>query len=206
MNKLKNENGVTILMALLLLLAATVVSVVILTAATTAARHLENDRALQQSYLTVSSAAELIRDDILSSQFQQTIKTPYTNNRPGTSTVVDADTVIPTGFMSPWLAAGKEKADKGLSYPDTAITLSVGPAGGMDDVQAVFSMDEQYNITVVLSLAEDSTDNCRLTLTLSGNASTSDPARYTDNWGNLAFTLTTSTVSWERAHIGKGTG
>ena len=36
----------------------------ILLAAPTAARHLRSDREAQQNYLTVSSAAELIRDSI----------------------------------------------------------------------------------------------------------------------------------------------
>lgn len=57
---MKNNSGATILMALLLILLATAV----LTAAVSAARHLRSDREAQQNYLTVSSAAELIRDSI----------------------------------------------------------------------------------------------------------------------------------------------
>lgn len=64
MNKLRDRRGASLLMALLLLLLATMVSVVILTAVSSAARHLSRDREAQQNYLTVSSAAELIRDSI----------------------------------------------------------------------------------------------------------------------------------------------
>lgn len=73
MKKCTDQKGITILMALLLLLVASMVSVVILTAATTAARHISNDRQSQQTYLTVSSAAELLRDDILSSGYEQKV-------------------------------------------------------------------------------------------------------------------------------------
>ena len=69
MKKLKNERGESILMALLLLLLASVISALILTAATNAAHHLRNDRKAQQNYLTVSSAAELIRDSILQESY-----------------------------------------------------------------------------------------------------------------------------------------
>ena len=62
MKRLKNNSGATILMALLLILLATVVGAAVLTAAVSAARHLRGDREAQQNYLTVSSAAELIRE------------------------------------------------------------------------------------------------------------------------------------------------
>ena len=65
MKKVKNNSGATILMALLLILLATAVGAAVLTAAVSAARHLRSDREAQQNYLTVSSAAELIRDSIL---------------------------------------------------------------------------------------------------------------------------------------------
>ena len=62
MKKLKNNSGATILMALLLILLAMAVGAAILTAAVSAAHHMKSDREAQQNYLTVSSAAELIRD------------------------------------------------------------------------------------------------------------------------------------------------
>ena len=65
MKKLKNNSGATILMALLLILLAMAVGAAILTAAVSAAHHMKSDREAQQNYLTVSSAAELIRDSIL---------------------------------------------------------------------------------------------------------------------------------------------
>lgn len=132
MHKLKNQQGATLMMALLLLLAASMVSAVILTAATSSARRLENDRAARQAYLTVSSAARLLRDDILNASFvQETVKTTYTND---TSTETSHETTSPTGFTAAWLKAGKAAVDRdsGKSFTDT-ITLSVD---GLDDVSA----------------------------------------------------------------------
>ena len=69
MNKLRDRRGASLLMALLLLLLATMVSVVILTAVSSAARHLSRDREAQQNYLTVSSAAELLRSGIKGAKY-----------------------------------------------------------------------------------------------------------------------------------------
>ena len=162
MHKLKNQQGATLMMALLLLLAASMVSAVILTAATSSARRLENDRAARQAYLTVSSAARLLRDDILNASFvQETVKTTYTND---TSTETSRETTSPTGFTAAWLKAGKAAVDRdsGKSFTDT-ITLSVD---GLDDVSAVFTMAPNYDITIVLHLADGGDSDCRLVLTL----------------------------------------
>lgn len=189
MHKLKNQQGATLMMALLLLLAASMVSAVILTAATSSARRLENDRAARQAYLTVSSAARLLRDDILNASFvQETVKTTYTND---TST----ETTSPTGFTAAWLKAGKAAVDRdsGKSFTDT-ITLSVD---GLDDVSAVFTMAPNYDITIVLHLADGGDSDCRLVLTLRENKA--DPTVSTVSGGDFwvrDVTTTTTTISW----------
>ena len=189
MHKLKNQQGATLMMALLLLLAASMVSAVILTAATSSARRLENDRAARQAYLTVSSAARLLRDDILNASFvQETVKTTYTND-------TSRETTSPTGFTAAWLKAGKAAVDRdsGKSFTDTII-LSVD---GLDDVSAVFTMAPNYDITIVLHLAGGGDSDCRLVLTLRENKA--DPAVSTVSGGGLwvrDVTTTTTTISW----------
>ena len=193
MHKLKSQQGATLMMALLLLLAASMVSAVILTAATSSARRLENDRAARQAYLTVSSAARLLRDDILNASFvQETVKTTYTND---TSTETSRETTSPTGFTAAWLKAGKAAVDRdsGKSFTDT-ITLSVD---GLDDVSAVFTMAPNYDITIVLHLAGGGDSDCRLVLTLRENKA--DPTVSTVSGGGLwvrDVTTTTTTISW----------
>lgn len=59
--KLHSRRGASLLYALLLFLVASMVSVVILTSAATAARRLHDDRAREQEYLSLSSAARLLK-------------------------------------------------------------------------------------------------------------------------------------------------
>ena len=122
MKKCTDRKGVTILMALLLLLVASMVSVVILTAATTAARHISNDRQSQQTYLTVSSAAELLRDDILSSSYEQKV----TRRPTATGSYIERTEVTqtPQGAMKAWLERGIEAVGRGIAYTDV-ITLTL---------------------------------------------------------------------------------
>ena len=58
--KLHSRSGASMLMALLLLLAALMVSAVIISAALSSALSIRTDRAQQQAFLSVSSAAELM--------------------------------------------------------------------------------------------------------------------------------------------------
>ena len=62
--KLQDRRGASMLMALLLFLVAAIVSAVIIAAAVSARSRVASDRAQQQTYLTVSSAAELLRGSI----------------------------------------------------------------------------------------------------------------------------------------------
>ena len=204
MKKLKQQQGATIFMALLLLLAATVVSVAILTAATTAAHHLENDRASQQAYLTVSSAAELLRDDIENSAY--TVEVSRTMDGDGTVTKSSTTVTGPSGVMKQWLEKGMKRLgeESFTSYSDT-ITLSAGADSGMDEVKAEFFMAENYDITVRLSLAGGGDADCRMTLTLRGS-STQETKTLTGGTDGSILQVTTTQVRWELPQIEKGAG
>lgn len=199
--KLKNQQGASILMALLLLLVASVVSVVILTAATTSARHVQNDRESQQAYLTVSSAAELLRDDILSSGFEQQVtRRPTATGGFTTKTEV---TKTPQGATREWLEKGAENAARGLEFTDT-ILLSLGTPSGMEDVMAVFTMNTAYDITIQLSLAQPGKDDCRITLKLSGEKKEKVTTVTGGDAETGQTTMTTTTISWNTPQIEKG--
>ena len=108
MKKLKNEQGVTILMALLLVLTAAVVSAVILSAALSAARRVNGDRTAQQNYLAVSSAAELVRDSIDQMRYTEITTTTYElDEKSGNylQTGSSSTEKLPTGLMGDWLTA-----------------------------------------------------------------------------------------------------
>ena len=95
MNKLKEQKGESIMMALLLVLVASVVSAVILTASIQAARRPRNERAAQQSYLTVSSAAEMVRDSILAAEYKREVIEEYElDPRPGIMSIPEAMSIL----------------------------------------------------------------------------------------------------------------
>ena len=193
MKKCTDRKGITILMALLLLLVASMVSVVILTAATTAARHISNDRQSQQTYLTVSSAAELLRDDILSSSYEQKV----TRRPTATGSYIERTEVTqtPQGAMKAWLERGIEAVGRGIAYTDV-ITLTPDAASGLDAVQAEFTM--------TLSLADSSQGNCLMTLTLSGQRKQQVTTVTGGNTETGQTTVTTTTISWDTPLIEKG--
>ena len=201
MKKCTDRKGVTILMALLLLLVASMGSVVILTAATTAARHISNDRQNQQTYLTVSSAAELLRDDILSSGYEQKV----TRRPTATGSYIERAEVTqtPQGAMKVWLERGIEAVGRGIAYTDV-ITLTPDAASGLDAVQAEFTMTPAYDITVTLSLADSSQGNCLMTLTLSGQRKQQVTTVTGGNTETGQTTVTTTTISWDTPLIEKG--
>ena len=111
MKKLKNNSGATILMALLLILLAMAVGAAILTAAVSAAHHMKSDREAQQNYLTVSSAAELIRDSIAGDTYERTMTethTAHTDAEGNTTYTVLREAKVtdpPKGIMGQWLSA-----------------------------------------------------------------------------------------------------
>ena len=61
-NKLRGQRGASLLFAFLFLLVASMVSAVIIAGATTATRRVHDDFGREQNYLTLESAAKLLRD------------------------------------------------------------------------------------------------------------------------------------------------
>lgn len=233
MKKLKNERGESILMALLLLLLASVISALILTAATNAAHHLRNDRKAQQNYLTVSSAAELIRDSILQESYTRVWEkvTTYERDDKGQYVWQKEDTkLVPgqfTGIMKAWLAVGiADNENEGAQYASVTgyqdtikVDVPIKGEDGLQTVQAEFTMDKgTANITVKLSLlppdGQESTrtessaaEDCRMTLTMKGAVSKKDesPAGGSISEENgTKIEKYTTTINWSGAKITKG--
>lgn len=205
MKKLKNEQGVTILMALLLVLTAAVVSAVILSAALSAARRVNGDRTAQQNYLAVSSAAELVRDSIDQMRYTETTTTTYEWDEKSEGYVQTGSSStekLPTGLMGDWLTDG---ARNGGCTDTITITL---PDEVLPPVKASFSMTGRgtgsggYDIRIAFSLADaGDADDCRMTLRLSGSVSES-----TDVYANTAgwSRIDELTITWSNPKITKG--
>lgn len=217
MKKLKNNSGATILMALLLILLAMAVGAAILTAAVSAAHHMKSDREAQQNYLTVSSAAELIRDSIAEDKYERTMTETHTavrdtdGNITGENVSYSTNVTNPTGIMGAWLSAcieDGEKKDKYASlkaFRDTInVDLEVSNGTNLRTVTAAFSAQKDGQIQVQLSLKseEGKTDDCRMTLTMQGTLKEETPESYSSE--DVDSYIYKTTVKWEPQRITKG--
>lgn len=63
--KLKSNRGTSIFFGLLLFMVASILSAVMLSASVTTVKRVESDKKVEQNYLTCSSAAKLLRDEIV---------------------------------------------------------------------------------------------------------------------------------------------
>ena len=216
MKKLKNNSGATILMALLLILLAMAVGAAILTAAVSAAHHMKSDREAQQNYLTVSSAAELIRDSIAGDKYERTMTETHTANTDEeghTTYTVSYSTNVnyPTGIMGQWLSACIEDGSENVQYAslkdfkDTIeVDLKIDEDTSLRTVRADFFAQKDGQIQVQLSLKpeEGKTDDCRMTLTMQGTLTQADP-EYRSDGDDYSNTYKT-TVKWEPQRNTKG--
>ena len=218
MKKLKNNSGATILMALLLILLAMAVGAAILTAAVSAAHHMKSDREAQQNYLTVSSAAELIRDSIAGDTYERTMTETHTaqkdadGNITGYTVSRKAEVTDPLKrIMKEWLSACIEDGNDNNEYAslkdfrDTIeVDLKIDEDTSLRTVTAVFSAQKDGKIQVELSLKpeEGKTDDCRMTLTMQGTLTKAD-REYRSSGDNYSYIYKT-TVKWEPQRITKG--
>lgn len=220
MKKVKNNSGATILMALLLILLATAVGAAVLTAAVSAARHLRSDREAQQNYLTVSSAAELIRDSINGQRYERTLKAWRSTTidkatgekivREGRTLEEKPNPLFP-GPMGAWLSAcianseNKDYLYASLQECSDTITVALKGTPDLKQVKAEFSAQANGEIRVKLSLVQENgktEDDCRMTLTMQGTLTTEGPATLpTDRDYNVTCT---TTVTWGSPKITKG--
>ena len=217
MKKLKNNSGATILMALLLILLAMAVGAAILTAAVSAAHHMKSDREAQQNYLTVSSAAELIRDSIAGDKYERTMTETHTasTDAEGNTThevTYSTDVNYPTGIMGQWLSACIENGEKRDEYAslkafrDTInVDLEVSNGTNLRTVTAAFSAQKDGKIQVQLYLKpeEGKTDDCRMTLTMQGKLTKEEESESDSSGDNYSYIYKT-TVKWEPQRITKG--
>lgn len=153
-SKLNNNDGKTILMALFLLLVAVVVSVVVITAASTAAHQLSDNKEAQQAYLTVSSAAQLFRDEIENKEYKHTLTT-YTpiGNAPARNAEDDCEE--PIGKLSDILTEIAQIIESNISIdsskPYKEATIKIKKSGttdsdiAFDDVDVKFYIQQGYS-------------------------------------------------------------
>lgn len=208
MKKLKNEQGVTILMALLLVLTAAVVSAVILSAALSAARRVNGDRTAQQNYLAVSSAGgartRQHRPDAVYRDYHHDLRMGRGERE------LSANRQLlhreAADRLDGRLAHGRRAEPAAAPIPSPSrCRMKRSPP-----VKASFSMTGRgtgsggYDIRIAFSLADaGDADDCRMTLRLSGSVSES-----TDVYANTAgwSRIDELTITWSNPKITKGAG
>ena len=202
--KLNSRRGVTLVYALLLFLVAAMVSLVILQGALTTARRVHSEKQSEQAWLTLNSAAQLMRDELQSSTC--TITTTKTTYAWGTTT--SSTTYSPDGPLGSLLQKAVESADD-QSRAYTADTLTVTAADNLLDPVSVqltlqpcsvdwtaADAENNYRVTAVFSMDGEEQ---QLYLTLTAKRTTSSSTS-TSKYGTKTDTVT-QTLGWENGTI-----
>lgn len=177
-NKMRSESGATLMTALLFFIMCAVCGSVILAAASAAAGRMSRQQSSDQAYYTVTSAAKLLRDEIDGKTVTVIKVVESTTGSDGTESTGDAsytyapdatpgNTLMETAvqhFIEASDTAASETAvfTKKLTFtPDTSklsagstlqAALSNANDNGNDNLAyALFSMDDRYNVQIVIS-------------------------------------------------------
>lgn len=166
-HKVQSQSGASMLMALFLLLVVTVVSVVILVTATSAAHQVRDNRAAQQAYLTVSSAADLLVQAFAKQSYTYTLTTYTCKENPNiTRPEVEKESTPESVLQDTLLAASRAVCQHNDAPQERVFSrnakLSLATTGAqMEPVQAEFQLscheigsESRYEMLVRLELAD----------------------------------------------------
>ena len=210
LKKLHSQRGETMLMALLLFLVGVMVSAVILAAAVSAAKTIRTDREHQQTYLTVSSAAALVRDSILNgSGNYTTTETKIYKDSSYQILYQEKNTPYPaTGNFSSIMNNGIKTLKTEPRFPYSYTCTIQDENKQYEPVTAVFSLttqnseaDGQISYLLTVTFTAGSGDHqCKMTLKMQGVSSTGTPQR-TWEWSYSElryyyYQTTTTTIDW----------
>ncbi len=224
-HKVQSQSGASMLMALFLLLVVTVVSVVILVSATSAAHQVRDNRAAQQAYLTVSSAADLLVQAFAKQSYTYTLTT-YTRSDDPTITQTKENESKPESMLQETLLAASRAVRLHDGMPSERVfsrsaKLSLTTTGAqMEPVQAVFQLSYQssggeshYEMLVRLELADtaETEPGYRMELRIPISKTQTVESRGSITEGTAAGTPITwevtdsiTAVVWQQARMTKG--
>lgn len=225
-HKVQSQSGASMLMALFLLLVVTVVSVVILVTATSAAHQVRDNRAAQQAYLTVSSAADLLVQAFAKQSYTYTLTT-YTRSDDPKITRTDWKERKPESVLQDTLLAASravcqhdDKTPSERVFSRNAKLSLANAEEKMQPVQAVFQLscqssgsESRYEMLVRLELADtaETEPGYRMELRIpisktqtveSRGSITEETAEGTRITWEVTDSITT--VVWQQARITKG--
>lgn len=205
--KLNSRCGASILMALLLLLVAIMVSVVIVSAAVSAAASVRSDRRQQQAYLTVSSAAELVRSSIETGSggysSTQTRVTWYSSGRTEVTTT-------PTPVEGKPFCELMNEAIGWVQQTNTAYAKDVLrlETDGFDPVNVTMTLSQKrdgggdyYDLRMVFENENAQGNTCRMLLVMKGYLNVQQTS-YSADYSKETQVLET-TIRWDSGTITK---
>jgi len=166
-NKLRQKNGASIFMGLIFLLVCMMVGSVALTASTAASGKLAQQKQNEQDYLTVASAARLVKNRICKLTYEHV---KVDDNSPSvTLEASDSGTVILSDELKKLCGIlaenmGSDTLQSDLDAAGAAFQISLTPAAGVTDVKwetvhGRLDMDSRGKITVKLWLGDAAIDN-----------------------------------------------
>ena len=164
--KIKDNSGVSILLALFFVFIAVMVSTVITSGAATASRNVIYKNNRQNAYLTVYSAAEYIIDDIENAE--------YRKGKPSSELTASEGTAV---VFTDLLKDGIDKVQENKELPEgtgtpfiKSFTVEAGTDGyTFKPVEVTFQMTDGYDIKMDLCLA-DATMDTNYNMTVSMNS------------------------------------
>lgn len=193
--KWKSTSGASLLLALLFFLLCAVTGSVVLTAASVSSGRLSNLKVNEQSYYTVSSAAKLLKNQMEGEKYSR-----YQVYSSSNQVLDEGYHAVPEKEMKDFL---KEAADQvyetASSYRDTWTIQTSDMA--IEEVTAQFTMDAEYNITIILS-GGDTICTVKVPAVLSeSKVETSDTTQVL--LGKDKGTRKTTTLTWVGGQIEK---
>ena len=224
-HKVQSQSGASMLMALFLLLVVTVVSVVILVTATSAAHQVRDNRAAQQAYLTVSSAADLLVQAFAKQSYTYTLTTYTCRDNPNiTRPEVEKESKPESVLQDTLLAASRavrlhdDKTPSERVFSRNAKLSLTNAEEKMQPVQAVFQLscqssdgERRYEMLVRLTLADTAEPGYRMELRIPISKTQREGSRgsiteETAEGTRITWEVTDSitAVVWQQASMTKG--
>jgi len=197
--KLKSENGASFLLALLAFLVAAMVCVTIITAATSSVKRVHSDRDAQQMQLTLTSAAQLVRDTMGETQYCITTVTTTENGNATTETTKTAAGVFAQEIKD---AIAYIDIHGGSAYAD-GMNLSVsGTDLPVIAVSFVMTSDIAEPYKLLFTLRVQKTGEV-LYLTMESSSTTERKTETIPSGSNRTKTVTTetTTITWDNPII-----
>ena len=216
LKKIQSNSGASLVMALLLILVGVMVSAVIIAAAVSSVQAQNQSRDEQQLYLEVSSAAELVRDELEGDECDcsSEVTNVYTK-RNSSKNWGDPSTTTKKKYGTGALFSSV--IEEALEYAETytgstfSKTYSID-AGDYNKVTAEVLLNkktendgEKYNLTITFASEKDE-HKCRMILTADGIVTTNTTDTTDDYWSwgikyNRKTEVITTTIDWQNTKL-----